>query len=623
MGAFLEVVAEHAKPDVKLSILEWSEQYRIIPEGNKEPGPYRADRTPWARIIMAALDPGSPYERVFVMKGSQIGFTEIGNNWIGHCIDQNPAPILYVMPTEGSLRKNSKRRIDPLIEDTPALKAKVSVKKSRDSNNTTFYKQFPGGEMLLTSAGSTTNLKSDAIKNVFCDEIDDYKQDRNQEGDIISLTWVRTRTYEGVRKGFFISSPKTKGESLIEKYIEQTDKRYFYVPCPECQHMQTIKWRNIKWEWGKPETVYLECENVNCDYQIKNDDKEYMLQHIQDRPSRKSNSPKDIGFVINALYSPVGWLSWQSCAEQWQEVYNGVRDGTPDLFLLKVFINTVLGETFEYQGDAPPYQALFNRREKYEINTLPPGVMMVTAGIDVQKDRAEMEIVGWGKNLENWSIDYRVLDGDPKKAELWQTLRNILNHETFTHPGGRDLQIELAAIDTGSFGWTNNVYHFARSMPDKVIAIKGSKINFPIGTPSTVDVTIDGVKDKEGCLLYEIGVDFFKSMLYADLKLNLNEDGTHPPGFCHFPTDYPIDFFKGLTSEQIKKVKTRSGHVYTFVNPTGKRNEPLDCRVYAMAAASHLGLLRMTPEEWQEYADYFTGKKKPESDQGQTLSKGI
>ena len=621
MGAYKKAYTDSCRPTQRLSHIKWGNTHRVLPKTSPEPGPYRSERTPWVEIILGWLEPTSPYEIVWIMKGSQIGVTEGANTWLGSTIDQDPGPFLYIMPTDKTLKKNSKRRVDPLIELSPPLAKKVKVKKSRDAGNTTFYKEYPGGELILTSARSTSNLKSDAIRYVLADEVDDYVQNANHEGDIIELIKVRTRTFGSRKKVLIISSPGIKGASIIEPGFEQTNMHYLYVPCPECQTMQTIKWERIKWEWGKPETVHMECANKDCDYKIKNEDKTYMFDHIEARPTSESLNPKEVGLHVSALYSPVGWYSWQDAAVEWQKCYRNKKGSQPDLLKLQTFINTILGETFENKGDAPEYVRLFERKEEYPVNELKKDVLILTAGIDVQKDRAEMEIVGWGKDLESWSIDYRVINGDPKQKKLWQNLKGMILHDTFENRG-LQLPISMAAIDTGSHGWTNNVYVFAREMWPRVMAIKGSGINHPMNTPSYPEIDINGNKIPEGCELYEIGVSFFKKMLYGQLKLSINEDGTYPAGYCHYPNAYDIDYFRGLTSESLREAQDSYGQKkYVFYKQPGVANEPLDCRVYAMAAAAKLQLLQFSTEDWLILEKELYGPKSDGDDSGRMVGK--
>src|SRR5437868_1581747 len=193
---YAAAAASGARPDPLLTISEWADRYRALsPQASAEPGPWRTDRTPYLREIMDCLSPSSPVERVVFMKGSQIGGTECGNNWIGYIIHQAPGPIMAVQPTVEMAKRNSKQRIDPLIESSAVLRKLVSSPRSRDSGNTVLAKEFPGGLLVLTGANSGVGLRSMAARYLFLDEVDAYPGDVDGEGDPVNLAFARTRTF--------------------------------------------------------------------------------------------------------------------------------------------------------------------------------------------------------------------------------------------------------------------------------------------------------------------------------------------------------------------------------------------------------------------------------------------
>lgn len=582
---------EGLKPDPILTVSEWADAHRILTRvSSAEPGRYRTSRTPYCKEIMDVLSVSSPITEVVFKKGAQVGGTEIGQNWMGYIIDHAPGPIMSVMPTKETAKKNSKIRIQPLIDSCPRLKAKVSETRGRDAGNTTLQKDFPGGTLVMAGANSAVDLRSMPVRYLFFDEEDGYPADVGGEGDPVELAKKRTDTFSSKKKIFHCSTPTIEDRSLIEANFNLTDQRRYFVPCPSCNHMQWFQWQQLKWEWGNPDSVHYECEE--CSYKIANWQKTKMLAKGEWRATSKSKHKNLVGFHLSGLYSPVGWLSWADCVRQWEEAH------TPkNLEKLKTFTNTVLGETWKDKGEAPEWKKLYKRRDTYELNSIPNGVCFLTAGVDIQKDRIEVEIVGWGRSKRTWSIDFRVLEGDPSAVdgEPWLALEALLG-EVWEARNKVDMPITRMAVDSGYL--TQTVYAWVRSMKTRrVVAVKGSDtMTIPMGAGKQVDVKQGRKKIKRALKMYMLGVSFLKEELYAWLKMESPEEGEpHPYGFCHFP-QYDEEHFKRLTSETRETKWVRGKKKYEWV--ANGRNEQLDCRVYARAAASLCGIDRFKTSKW-------------------------
>lgn len=586
---------EGLKPDPILTVSQWADKHRILStKTSAEPGQWRTSRTPFLREIMDNLSVTSLYTEITLMKGTQIGGTECGYNFLGYIIDYAPGPTMFVMPTLDDAKRNSKVRIQPFIDDCPRLKEKVKDAKSRDSGNTLLLKEFPGGLLNLTGANSSAGLRSIPIKYLILDEKDEYPFDVGGQGDPSDLASKRTDTFASKKKIFNISTPTIEDKSKIESDYLKTDQRKYFVPCPKCDHYQWLQWQQIKWEKHKPETVYYECENEECKYQIKNWEKTKMLAKGEWRATSVSIDSKSIGYHLSGLYSPVGFFSWEDVIKQWEKAHYPNKD----LEKLKTFINTVLGETWKDKGEAPEWKKLYLRRENYEMNSLPNGVCFLTVGVDIQADRIECEIVGWGRNKVTWSIDYRIFYGPTSAidSDPWIHLHSLLG-ELWTTPNGAELPIKLMAVDSG---WnTQIVYSWVRQFPiSKVVAIKGSDFQSTmIGAGKPVDVKLKGRKIKRHALkLFNIGVSIIKQELYGWLKQEEpTENESTPYGYCHFP-EYDEEHFKRLTSETLETKWVKGKKKYEWV--ANGRNEQLDCRVYARAAASLVGIDRFKESKW-------------------------
>ena len=580
------------RPDPRLNVSEWADAHRFLSQtASGEPGSWRTERTPYLREIMDCLSPSSPVEKVVFMKGAQIGGTEAGNNWIGYVIHHAPGPMLAVQPTVEMAKRWSKQRVASLIDSTPVLRDRVKEARSRDSGNTVQSKEFPGGILVMTGANSAVGLRSMPVRYLFLDEVDAYDFDVDGEGDPVSLASQRTITF-GNRKIFLVSTPTIQGLSRIELEYEQSDRRRWWVPCPECEGRQVLDEKRLRWEKDRPETAAYYC--IHCEAAIPSHRKPWM----NSRGEWRADSPGDgkaAGFHLSGLNSP--WLTWQQIAER--------KIAAKDDAAMKVYVNTIEARTWTESGEAPEWQRLYDRREDYRIGAVPAGGLFLTSGVDVQKDRIEVEIVAWGRERESWSVDYRVLPGDPVKPNVWAALDQLLA-ESFTHANGASLAILKLAIDTGYA--TQEVYDWVRRQaPDRVIAIKGvDRLSAAIGTPSHMDIMQSGKRKRRGLLVWPVGASFGKSELYGCLRKERPTDEQlaagerFPAGFCHFPK-YGEEYFKQLTAERLVTVKDKRGFPHREWRKLRERNEALDCRVYARAAASAVGIDRFTDGVWQKF----------------------
>jgi phage terminase large subunit GpA-like protein len=585
--------AELILPDPVISLSDWSDKYRVLSiTSSAEAGRWRTDRTPYLREIMDALSNNSPYREVIFMKGSQIGGTEAGMNWISYVIDNSPGPMLVVQPNELLAKRFSKQRLDALVRDTPRLRGKIRTKKSRDSSNTSVMKEFDGGILMITGANAAPGLRSMPIKNLFLDEIDGYPQDVDGEGDPVSLAEKRTSTFPR-RKVFKVSTPTFENRSRIKFAFDSSDQRFFHVPCPHCQGYQRIMWEQIKWEEGNFASAHMVC--IHCERKISESNKTKMLAQgrwVAENPKAQKGIA---GFHLSALYSPVGWYSWALAAFEWTEAQKSESK-------LRVFINTVLGETWKLKGEAPEWRILYDRREGYKFNVVPEGGLFLTAGADVQRDRIEIEIVAWGADKQSWSIDYRVILGDTSGERVYQALENVLNETFEVQNSDARLPIRLLAIDSG-FN-TQSVYNFSRGKAGRVVPIKGFENQQGIvGVPTPVEISYGGRKVPRGTRLWPVGVSTAKAELYGWLRLHppTNTGESFPPGYCHFP-EYQDDYFKMLTAEQLS-VKTVRGYRKYFWEKIRERNEALDARVYARAAAAIVGIDRWSEKDFNDMRD--------------------
>lgn len=591
-------------PPPKLTISEWANTHRkLSAESSAEPGDYSTDKAPYQKGIMDAVSDRYT-EQVVVMAGSQLGKSEIENNISGFFMDPvygEPSPILIVQPTIQMAEDYSKDRIFPMIRDTPALRRHFNL-KSRSGDNTLLHKRFPGGNLSLIGANSPASLASRPKRVLLADEIDRFPKSAGDEGDPFTLAKRRTATFHN-RKIVAVSTPTRKGDSRIEELYELSDKRRFHVSCPHCNEKITFIFGQLKWENEDPKTVVYLCQH--CDAIIDENDKLPLMragEWIAEKPFAGI-----AGFHINELYSP--WRRWWEIVRDFLEAKKNPQS-------LKAWLNTSLAETWEDKGDAPPYQKLYHRRERYNAQ-VPAGALFLTAGVDVQGNRIEVHIIGWGRDKERWTIDYRVLPGDIQTDAPWDELEKIL-YETFECENGSRMSIRVMAVDSGTF--TARVYDWVRKHPpNRVLAVKGVETQQSfVSTTSAknVDMKKDGKRLARGLKVWTVGTDMAKTELYGILKLEQPTDeelkaraGKYPPGYMHFPDTLDEGFFKQLTAEALLPRTVRGFTKYIWVN-VGGRNEALDTAVYARAAASFVGIDRFKEHHWAELGG-FVAQAKP------------
>lgn len=568
-------VAKTVSPPPEQTVSEWADENRYLKSGaSPEPGRWRTDRVPYMREIMDCLSANSPVQDVCLMKGAQVSGSESGNNWVGYIIDRDPGPSMMVQPTVELAKNYSQKRIAPLITECPALKSKVKDSRSRDSGNKTLSKEFPGGFLIIAGANSAAALRSNPIKNLFLDEIDAYPDDVDGEGDPVDLAFARTRTFS-MRKVLKVSTPTIKDESRIEAEYEASDKRKYHVPCPHCDHMHVLEWCNFvipKDESGqyRPEEACMACPE--CGGKIEEYHKTRMFldgKWLATAPEHAH--PKRRGYHLSTLYSPVGFFSWSECAEEWIKAQKDKRR-------LKVFVNTILGECYEEdRGEELEHEALLKRREYYGC-IVPEQVIVLTAGVDVQDDRLEVEVVGWGVGKESWGIEYRRFIGPPDQPAVWKDLDEYLQR-SFPRKDDMPLKISCCCIDSGGH-YTQEVYKFVKPREfRRIFAIKGR------GGGGIPYVGRHSRNNKFKAALIPLGVDEGKETLWHRLKVEFEGDG-----YCHFPREvnrgYDEQYFKGLTAERRCLHYEKGRPVMRWKRKQGstRRNEPLDIRNYATAA---------------------------------------
>lgn len=554
-----------AAPPPALTITEWADANRYLSSDSAaEPGKYRSSRTPYAREIMDAVsDPGT--ETVVLMTSAQVGKTTILENIIGYYIEYDPSPILVVMPDLAAAKMFSEERLSCMLQDTPALRGTVKEARTRDSDNTKFHKRFPGGHITMVGSHAPAGLRARPVRILLCDEVDAYPASAGTEGDPVSLARKRTRAFWN-RKIVLTSTPTEQGLSRIEKAYAASTQEIWSLPCPSCGEYQPLLWEQID-----PETATHSC--VSCgachgEAEWKSGEGKWLVRN----PGARAR-----GFHLNEFSSP--WSTWVEVIEGYREAEAAERTG--DTEIIKTWWNTTLGLPYEDRGEHPDEDLLEQRRHEYHAD-VPAAVRVLTAAVDVQDNRLECEVVGWGPGRESWGIEYRVLPGSPGQTQVWSDLDRFLMG-TWHKPDGSLLALSCTCIDSGGH-FTQETYDFTRPRQGRrVFSIKGQ------GGPGIPLIGKPSMVGRKQTPLFIIGVDGGKELVYSRLKVK--HEG---PGYCHFPREttfdngvfrgYDNDYYKGITSER-RVIRYQTGSpVIKWEKPRRAKNEPLDIRVYATAA---------------------------------------
>lgn len=579
------------KPPEVMTVAQWADQKRrLSPETAAEPGPWRTSRTPYLQEPMEAFT--DPHVRkIVIVAPSQVGKTELELNVMGYIIDQDPGPTLIIFPRIEDARKFSRQRLAPMIRDCKTLRNKVADVKSRDSNNTLLQKTFPGGSVTLIGTNVASDLASMPIRYVIGDEHDRWAPSAGAEGDPAQLAEARQKTFYNA-KTVDISTPTIRGSSRIEAaYKTGTQERYCHQ-CPDCGEFSEIEFDHIKFDHDKikvgasvmyvvKEPIYWVCPKCGSAHEEAVMRKQ-PAKWIATNPDAIQNGVRS--FWLSAFVAP-----WES----WRKKCHDYLDALEDPIRLKAVFNTSFGRLWEERGDVPDENALYDRREDYghhangEPVELPDGVLRLTCGVDVQDNRLEYEVVGYGRWWEDWGIRRGFIMGSPDTDEVWEQLDGVIRH-VYRFRSGRGLRVGCTFVDSGGH-YTQDVYEqCARRRMHMVFPIKGKGGE---GVPYVQPPSSVPIRDNKNnrVWLYTIGVDAGKASIMANLKKQ--EPGAR---YSHFPTapeaGYDTAFFAGLISEQHVPVKAKNGAIkWTWrIIPGHRRNEALDCRDYANAAARAL-----------------------------------
>lgn len=568
-------IFELVAPPPDSTVSQWADaERRLSSESSAEPGRWRTDRAPYQKAILDAVN-DSAVKRVVIMSSAQIGKTEIINNIVGYYIDNDPSPILLLQPTLEMAQAYSKDRLAPMVRDTPCLASKISDAKTRSAGNTMLHKVFPGGHITMAGANSPASLASRPIRILLCDEIDRYPASAGAEGDPVNLAVKRTTTFWN-RKIIMVSTPTVKDLSRIELAYNDSTQEKYNLKCKSCGEYQQIRRKHLQHTFtdDKLTKVTAHCERCGAFHT------ESEWKDSQGKWVAAAEHSHTRGFHLNEYVSP--WRKWLEIELEFIEAKKSTET-------LKTFINTSLGETWEEQGESVDPTGLMARLEEYDK---PEGVLVTTVGIDIQKDRIELEHVGWGIGEESWSLNYVIIQGDTTHSETWDDLQDVLgmlNPDAVGIDGGYNTKFVRAFVNKNS-GFCYEVKGDGRQGVDLVehIKVRRGKLR---------------TRKRRGSITEMVGVNQAKAIIYSRLKMQ-----EHGKGYCHFPSkpEYDAEYFAQLTGEKLVTRFDKGRPIHVWVTKRA-RQEALDCRVYALAV-----LQLHIQDKNVDFEKLYHNKKRPD-----------
>ncbi|MBB3642600.1 phage terminase large subunit family protein [Variovorax atrisoli] len=581
------------QPRKPMTVSEWADQNRILSSKSSAlPGKWVTARNPMLREPMDCMSASSPVREMVVILPIQFGKSEIETNVLGYTMCEDPCPIMVVLPGEVSLDKFINQKMNPLLEDTPACEEALTTTASRNSSNTRGFKDFAGGQLYLEHAGNDKRIKGTTAKLLLVDEFDSVASSLPTGDDPDAMMDGRTSAFPATSKRASVGTPQIVGLSRLEAKYEDSDQRQYHVPCPHCDHRFPLTWESFTWAVGvdgKVTRAWVTCPECGADIDEHHKDRMVDAGHwVPRHPHRKLR-----GYRANFLYYRF------ALGPRWAQMAQAWLDAQGDLAKLKTFVNDRRAEAWEDPAmRAVKHNAIADRAEPYRLRHAPLGVVIVTAGVDTQDNRLAVQIVGWGKGMAFWVLDYIELMGDPADDAVWVSLTELLN-QPIAHDCGATLRVEAVAIDMGGHR-TEAVKNYVRQrLTRRPMAIYGAvHNNAPVlGKGKMADVDWRGRNDKRGVMTHQVGTVAIKHWLFG--RLSTDADRAADQRLTHFSDELDASYFTGLVSETYNPGKNR------FEKRRGARNEPLDTWDYAYAATHHqeLRLHRWSGADWQRAAE--------------------
>lgn len=578
-------IARAIAPRKHMTVSEWADGNRFLSsKGSAEPGRWRTHRNPPLREPMDCMSSRSAVRDVVCMFPIQFGKTEIAANSIGYTMDHNPGPLMVCLPGEVSMNKWIEQKFNPMLEESPAVRRTLTSVSSRDAANRRTFKDFAGGQIYIEHAGSPSRLKSTTVRTMIVDELDEFATNLSSGDDPVAMLEGRTSAFPATSKRLYISTPGIRGISRTEQLWEKSDQRRYYVPCPDCGHEQPLEWSGLHWTPDASQCWYV-CRD--CGVVIEEHRKTAMIaggRWVAENPGGTMR-----GYHINCLYYQLG------LGPRWLDLVQMWRDAQNDPAKLKTFINDRLAEPWDDPAmRAVKHNLIADRAEPHPLRPAPAWVLATTVGVDTQDNRLAVHLLGWGRGMTCWPVDYIEIPGDPAEDAVWNALTELLLRPV-DRSDGATLRLDAGLIDTGGHRAEAVKAYVRRRLIRRLLAGFGATANNAqvLGKGKLVDINWRGQSDKRGVHIHQVGTVAIKHLLYSWLSADADKDPADRR--VRFSEELPPEYFGGLVSETYNPARNRFEK-----RRGGPRNEPLDTWVYGYAATHHpeLRLHRWTKADW-------------------------
>lgn len=588
----------------------------IVPTGKYRGVKFKNDRAPYMIKPMECLSPQSNIQEVRLMWPAQTGKSTVGEQATLYYIQELPSEILYVGSDERQSRKWLEKRIATRAKHLGIeFRSQTDDKNSRKSGDTMFSKDFDGGNIDAASSRSPAQLASETKRFVNADEPDRWKQTLGAEGFTWDIMYARTQAWGDQRKILATSTPTTFEESLIYRLWEEGTREEYFVPCPHCGKKQMLDIKNLKYivvgRSIKNEHVWYEC--THCQEAIEESKKYEMLNNGEWIPQGEPLNSGIVSFHINAIYSPF---------KMWIDIAYEYEKAKEDPMRMHTFTNLVMGLPYQETGARPKIDKVISHRGTYNIGEVHNDALWITAGADVQRGktkyntwtdddirqevarirntggdpwdpvhnlpRIEIEVVAHGSAYRTWSIEYKVFFGDTSDpySGAWLDLMEWMNETriTYKRADGSEISCSMVLIDSGDGMRTSAVYSFCEQHQilfpckgDQALKKRKDELGDQVTGNTFMRYRYTPIGSSQ--YLITVSTNYYKTLTYLSLDIPRGEEDPQPPRFADFPKGYPDHYFKMLTSEE----KHQDGSFHAG----DRRNEALDCRVYALAGADY------------------------------------
>jgi len=644
---FFAALTTAATPDQDLTVSEWADRYRKVSaeSGSPFPGDWKTDRVPYLREPMDCLHPDHPARRVALKFSAQSGKSEVGVNWFGFIVDRAPGSILTVLPTGEEANKYNRVKLQPTIDSSPRIRHRVKPENSRDEGaSTTAFKRFAGGFDQITTATSSKGLQMISVRYLILDEVSGFPRDADGRGSPVDQARARQKAFGDLAKELIISTPGIAGDCLISEEFEQGDRRRFYVPHLGCGCFHTLRYENMQppaeSTGGRVTFVCPACGELydQADMHEMRSQGRWVPTWVEDgaEPVPAIIAPEEIdtyaiapctGRARNRQPSYALWSAY-SPMESWGDIWQRGETARGDPTKEKVFSQQDRGEAYEMTTDTPDWEKLLAVRKPWPRGTVPWPAAVLTGFIDVQGNRFEWGLWGWGPGFQGWLIDRGIISHDYKSDEAWAAI-DALTARKWPTESGQQVEVMRWGMDTGAF--TQTLY-------DRVsgrMALQATKAdNRPRAAP--LKMTRADLRNEHGQVIAGRRIDLALIGQF-DLKISVYDgfrslvagpglDGKWGPGTLHLPDWIGEDELKQLTAEVLvdtrletrrnskKSLLVKPGDVKEWRKRPHQPNEGLDIAVGSRALAWGEGAGQLTAARWFELAAAAHQQAAPEPD---------